>query len=486
MVVGIRSYGAYIPKYLVRRPEIASAWDFPSIPGTKAVANADEDSLTMGVEAGLDCLEGFEEVRVDALLFASTTTPYLEKSSSSIIATMLDLDKDIRTMDFSNSLRACTSAFIAATGMIEAGTMDNILIIASDKRNPEPMSMYEYQFGDAAAALLLSSEQIGLEIKNTASVTEDLVGPWRRDKDDFVREFSGKYDGIAGYMSSMISAFKQLAKQASLDFSEVSKACFYGADVRKPAIIGRKLGLSSSAVQDNLFMTLGDTGNAQVFMTLIKALKRVKNGEKILVGGYGDGADAILLEVVDKVPVKSLKRSRRGYLMYSAMTEPVNNYNKYLAFRNALGKKPFTRRTSTVTIHRDTEFLYRLHGMKCNACGTIQYPIWRSCIEPSCMATDDFEVVPLTKRGTIFTFTLDHLEGGDYYETPIPRCVVDLDGGGRIFLNMTDITDPGDVFIGMEVELTPRKAHEGADFYNYYYKCRPIRDRSAKTRKDGD
>ena len=84
------------------------------------------------------------------------------------------------------------------------------------------------------------------------------------------------------------------------------------------------------------------------------------------------------------------------------------------------------------------------------------------------------EPVKLQKRGRIFTFTLDHLVGGEYLETPVPKVVVDLDGGGRVFFDMTDV-DPAAVKIGMEVELTFRRLHDGAGFHNYYWKTRPPR-----------
>jgi len=49
MPIGIKSYGAYLPKYMLPRELIAKAWDFPTVPGTKAVAMVDEDSLPMSV-----------------------------------------------------------------------------------------------------------------------------------------------------------------------------------------------------------------------------------------------------------------------------------------------------------------------------------------------------------------------------------------------------------------------------------------------------
>ena len=100
-----------------------------------------------------------------------------------------------------------------------------------------------------------------------------------------------------------------------------------------------------------------------------------------------------------------------------------------------------------------------------------------SCYQ--CREINQFEKVKLKLKGTIFTFTLDHLIGGGYYATPVPRCVIDLDGGGRILCDMTEIQNPEEnVTIGMRVELTFRKVHEGADFHNYYWKCRPVRGRN--------
>ncbi len=484
MKAGIVSYGAYIPKSLVRREDIAKAWDFPSIPGTKAVANADEDSLTMAVEAGLDCLKGIDEKTVDGVFFASTTSPFVEKSASSIISTALDMRENIITMDFTNSLRGATSALITAADIIEAGKAKTILVIASDMRNPEPATMYEYAFGDAAAALLLSSENRVMEIVDHASRTEDLIGPWRKAKDEYVRQCAGKYDELAGYTYNVGKVIKDIATKTKVDLSKLGKAVIYGSDPRSPTKLGKQNGIPPKVVCDNLFQILGDTGTTQVLMTLIANLKRVKDDELILLVGYGDGADAVIMKVLDKQKVKDLKRTRRGYMINSATAEAVDVYTKYITYRNSLKKELFKRRTSTVSNHREGNFILRMYGAKCKVCGTVQYPIWLSCIEPKCQATGQMEEMKMQKRGKIFTLILDHLEGGTYCETPIPRCVIDLDGGGRILLNMTDCV-PKDVKIGMDVEMTFRKVHDGGEFPNYYWKCRPIRERAVSEDEEG-
>ena len=56
-MVGIRSYGVYLPAYKLDRKAIANMWDFPKAPGTKSIANQDEDAITMAIAAGLHCFQ---------------------------------------------------------------------------------------------------------------------------------------------------------------------------------------------------------------------------------------------------------------------------------------------------------------------------------------------------------------------------------------------------------------------------------------------
>src|SRR3972149_3068886 len=142
MKAGIIAYGAYIPIYRLARAEIAKVWG-GSGRGERAVANSDEDSLTIGVEAGIDCLRGIDRQTVDAVYFASTTAPYREKRSASIIATALDLRRDVASADFSNSLGAGASSLKAALDAVNAGSARKALVIVADCRIPAPNSGFE-------------------------------------------------------------------------------------------------------------------------------------------------------------------------------------------------------------------------------------------------------------------------------------------------------------------------------------------------------
>jgi uncharacterized OB-fold protein len=110
----------------------------------------------------------------------------------------------------------------------------------------------------------------------------------------------------------------------------------------------------------------------------------------------------------------------------------------------------------------------RLYGSRCRACGQVQYPVAQVCIK--CRAQEQMEDAPLARRGTVFTYTVDHLIAN--VEHPLPMAVIDMDGGGRLYLQ---VADSDTVDVGDSVILTFRRLHEGGGNHNYYWKARPIR-----------
>ena len=112
-MIGILSYGAYIPRTRLPLGAIGGRSPEPEGP-EKAVAWNDEDAITLGVTAGIHCLTGFDRSNVDMLIFASTTLPFQEKQSAALAARALDLGRDVETVDLTGSTRAGTSALRAA------------------------------------------------------------------------------------------------------------------------------------------------------------------------------------------------------------------------------------------------------------------------------------------------------------------------------------------------------------------------------------
>lgn len=479
-MVGIRSYGAYLPAYKLERKSIANAWDFPTAPGTKSVANYDEDAITMGVAAAFDCLGDIDPSEIDGLFFASTTPPYTEKQNASTLASVLDLKKNILTADFTNSTKAGTTALRSAFDAISGGKAKNILVIVADKREPQPVSMYEYVMADGAAAILVSEDDGVARIEGYYCVNNELVGPWRREGDPYVHSFEGKVETQYGYMDNVIAAIKGLMQKFEISPDTVAKAVYYSPDPRSHGRIAQLFKFPTKALVDSMFMEVGNTGSPLVFQIFITALEKCPPNATIIMAGYGDGADAFYLQSTENV--KEITKSKTKFSKIIKSQVLLDNYNKYLENRFLVKTRDFfIRKSSPVTIWRDQKSCYQLYGFKCKNCGLIQYPIMIG----NCMAcgSSDIEPLKLNKKGVIFTFSLDHIIGGEYKETPTPRCVIDIEGGGRILLDMTDCY-PKDTHIGQEVELTFRKISEGADFRNYYWKCRPVERKKKKSEND--
>ncbi len=145
-MAGIISYGGYVPRYRLERRKIfkAMGWMDPSTGGNargeKAVANFDEDSITMAVAAGLESLKGLERSKVAGLYFASTTMPYKERLNAGILTAALALNDNIRAADFSGGLKAGTTALASAMEAVQAGGLGSVMVCASDSRLGRPAS----------------------------------------------------------------------------------------------------------------------------------------------------------------------------------------------------------------------------------------------------------------------------------------------------------------------------------------------------------
>ncbi len=473
---GIISYGAYIPLWRLSRDVIAAGWGRASLGGERSVANNDEDTVTMAVEAVLDCLNNVDRGIVDGLYFASTTAPFREKQCAALVAAAADLRTDIITMDFSNSLRAGTAALRAALDAVNSGSAENVVVVAADSRLAYPRSDYEQNFGDGAAALLVSRNHTPVAtVEASYSVSNDMYDVWRLDKDIFVQSWEDRFIIEHGYLENMSKAISGLMKRQDLKAESVNKAIFYAPNVRAQQTLARQVGLDvKTQLQDLLMGSLGVCGSAHALIMLVAALEEAKGGETFLLASYGDGSDAFLIKVTEAVgKIKGKQRGVKGFLNSK---RSLPSYERYLSYRGLVEPQPgepFRLFPSSSASWRERNWAIRFHGSRCKNCGLITFPIQRVCY--GCRSKDNYEEVRLSdKRGTVYTFSLDTLAGRSD-DPMVPHIVIESElGKTRIYSIMTDC-DPSEIKIGMSVEMTFRRMYEGAGMYNYFWKCRPVR-----------
>jgi len=476
-MVGITSYGAYVPLLRLDKKVIGGR-------GEKAIAHYDEDNVTMAVAAVNDCLKGLDRSAVDGLYFATTTAPYREHMGAVTIAMASDLKQDTCTAEFGNSLRSGTAALKAAIDGVKSGSARSMVVTASDCRPAVPGSALEKNFGDGAAAILIGEENVAVTLEGNYSVYNEIYDIWRNENDAFVRTWEDRFSVEQGYLPSMYEAVSGLMKKCNYKPADFAKVVFYSPDARRGAQVAKNLGFEAGQVQDPLVNNMGNTGAASALMLLVAALEEAKAGDLILLASYGNGADAFALKVTDQIE-KIQSSSRMGMKGYLASKKITTDYLKYLRWRKIVPLEQIAgphAAYSAVAAKRDYNKTISIHGTKCTACGYVQYPPQRICI--NCHAKDQMEPYSfLGKEGKIVTYNMDYITPS--VDVPVTTTEVDFIGGGRIQGYMTEV-DLDKITIDLPVEMTFRRyplweeisLRQGV--YIYFWKSVPLRSSVAE------
>ena len=437
------------------------------------MANFDEDSVSMAVAAAIDCLNGREREEIDGLLFATTTPPYAEKQCASIIATALDLRRDIFTADITDVLRAGTTALKSALDSVAAGSAKNVLVVASDNRQGAPKGEAERTSGDGAVAFIISEDAVIAEQAGSYTITENMMDTWRSAGDQFVRSWEDRFaieEGLERIMGEAVSGFME---KEGVSVKDVAKLALYSPDARRHGQLARHLGFQPEQVQDPLFGRMGNTGAAFSLMLLAGALEDGSPGQLLLTVAYGDGSDVLGFRTTSKISERGHGLGVSGFLDSGQV---LDSYETYAKWRNvwltdSSSRRPDPQSPSVTALWRESDQNIKFHGGVCNQCGYVQYPPQRVCVE--CQSRDDSTPIRLSdKLGTVFTYSLDYLAGT--VDTPLAVVVVDFEPGGRVLCMMTD-REVGEIQIGMPVQMSFRKLRVVNGIHNYYWKAVPLR-----------
>lgn len=462
-MLGLTSFAAYLPRLRLSRATIAEAWERAGGAGELAVANYDEDTLTMAAAALDGVLAGRDAGAVTGCYFASTTPPYREKNHAAFLACVADLPRTLLTADFGGSLRCGTQALLAACQAVGADGGE-IAVVASDHRRAKPGSPEELALGDAAAAVTIGVTDVIAELEAHATVAEEFMDVWRAEDEDDLHVGDAKFNVELGYGRFMKEAFEALLARAGLERHAVSTVVAYAPDARTHAAILRGLGLEKSQLLDApAVAAYGNSGAALPLFQLTQALERARPGDRIAVLAHGSGADALLFRATDALP-----EAREGRAPLDGPVRALKPYRKFLAFRGHLPREPINPFTSPALLWKEQGINLPLKGQVCAECDAVQFPPRRVCWQ--CGVKDHFSLRKLGRQGTVVTCTKDHLIPTP--EPPVCMASVDLDGGGRLYSQVTDC-DPGAVQPGLRVECVFRRLHDGDGFPHYFWKFRP-------------
>jgi len=446
--------------------------------GEKAVANFDEDSITMAVAAGLNALKGIDRASVQGVYLASTTMPYKERLNAGIVSTALGLKDHIRTADFSGDLKAGTTALLAALDAVEAKRLNKAVVAAAECRLGKPASPQELIFGDAAAAVVVGDEDVLAELKGSYSITYDFADHYRGQSAKYDRQWEDRWIrdlGFDQFVPEVVNGLLQKYELKIADFAKVVYDCHYAAARKK---LGAVLGIAPEMDQPNLQAEVGQSGTAHSLLMLIRALEDAKPGDKIMVVSFGSGCDALYFEVTDNIRKKA---DGLGVSASLANKAELDNYTKYLVWRNILPGDAGLRSEEDVwtrwsALWRSRKMVLGLWGTKCKNCGTAQLPPQNICVNPECGAVEQMEDYLFSdKIGRIASFTGDMLAAS--LNPPAIYGQIEFEGGGKMMFDFTDCK-LDELKTGMPVTMSFRRKYydERRDISGYFWKAVPVEE----------
>ncbi len=478
-MAGITGFGAYIPRRRLQRAVVVEAnkWANPGLAalakGERSMANWDEDSVTLAVEAARDCLAGVDRGAIGHISLASSTLPFADRQNAGIVATALSLPANLGAMDIGGSQRAGTSALI---GALESANGSERLCVAADKRQARPGSIQELNYGVGAAALTVGNNNVLAELIGHHSITEDFVDHYRADGRKFDYFWEERWVRQEGHLKLIPAAVSGLLEKTGVEASAIDRLIVPVMSRGAPQGVAKATGIAAEAIADTLQANCGETGVAHPLIMLVAALETAAPGEKILVCGFGQGCDALLFETTDALAAYPARRGVAGSL---AARHEETNYIKYLTFNGLLEMERGMRaeqdkQTALTTLHRNRDMLLSFIGGHCTKCGTLQIPKTRICVNPDCGAHNTQEDEHFSEKpASVMSWTADQL--AYTMDPPAHYGMVNFEGGGRLMVDFTDV-DPGAVDVDMPVRMVFRikDFDEQRGFVRYFWKASPV------------
>ncbi|UAL12699.1 OB-fold domain-containing protein [Caulobacter segnis] len=476
-MAGIAAWGAYAPRLRLSRKAVteANAWVAPNLKakgkGERSMANWDEDALTMAVEAARDAL-GPDDDRshIDSLYFASTTAPFADRLNAGIVSAALTLEKSIAASDVTGSQRCGLTALGQA--LAAGGTA---LVAVGEHRKARAVSAQELDFGDGAAAFVVTDDPGAAELLGRGSVTDDFVDHFRGDDGGFDYYWEERWIRDEGVVKLVPPAIRKALEIAGLSPSDIDHFCFPSTFAGMAATLAKAVGIRPEAVRDNLAAVMGEAGCAHGPIMFAHALEDAKKDEVILVAQFGQGAEALVFRATG-----AGHGPARGVTGSLADRQEETNYLKFLTFNGLVEWDKGMRaekdnKTALTTLYRNEDMILGLVGGRCRETGVVQFPRTRISVAPNNPAVDTQEPYRFAERkALVLSYSADYLTFS--MAPPNHYGMIVFEGGGRIMMDITDVA-PGDVETGLPVRMVFRikEVDEKRGFVRYFWKAAPDR-----------
>ncbi len=311
-MVGIVSYGTYIPIYRIKTEEIARIWGENGETISKglgvkqkSIPNLDEDTATIAVEAAREAVyrAKIDPTHIDAIYVGSESHPYAVKPTATIVGEALEVGNYYFAADLEFACKAGTAGIQICYSMVKSDMIRYGVAIGADTSQGAPGDALEYSASAGGAAYIIGKKGVIAEIIKTVSFTSDTPDFWRREGKPYPKH-GGRFTGQPAYFRHITSAAEKIMEELDLKPSDFNYAVFHQPNGKFPVRVAKMLGFSKEQISPGLVVPyIGNTYSGSSLIGLAATLDIAKTDELILLVSFGSGAgsDAFVLRVTDEI-----------------------------------------------------------------------------------------------------------------------------------------------------------------------------------------
>lgn len=461
----IAGVGAYAPLLRMNRAAAAKALKFSGLGGRasgfRAVAGWDEDALTLAVEASR-AIAGTPQ----SVIFASTSSPFIERSHATLLVDALALDPQIRTNDVSGSRRCAVSALLDA--LLGRG---DTLVVAGEKRSANAGAPQHLAEGDGGAAALVS-DRGSAKLIGYASVSHDLVDVYASREHPEPYAYEERFVREASVGRVIVPALKAACATAGVTPDRIAYAAVHEPLAGCWRDIARATGVTAPNLTGDLTQSVGDLGAAHALFAFALACAKAKPGDLVLLAGFGSGCDAMIFQTTGAMPgANEAVAMLRGGVA-------IDDYVRFLSLTGAVDldwgvRSEFEQKAQATVLERYGRDMIGFIGGR-DSKGNVQFPKSRIPVRPDASGPEPMEDVRLADEAAkIVSVTADRLNF-----TPDPPFwfgLVQFENGARVMMEFTD-GDVNGFAVGDQVR--PRLRIKSRDtrrgFRTYFWKAAPV------------
>ena len=462
----VKSVAGYLPLLRFDRKVARSELKWSGLGGSgrgrRAVAGWDEDALTMSVEAARALGAA---ATADSVVFASTSSPFSDRSMAGLVAEALRLPRSVTALDVANSRRAAVSALVKA---LKAGASE--VIVAGEKRSAAPGGSQHMNWGDGASAAAVGQGKGIARLLGSATINADLLDVFTEAEHGQPYGAEDRFVRDEAVQEIYVPAIKAALANAGLTGGDISIAVIPEAVDGIYKAVARPCGLKIENVCPEIAAQAGDLGAAMPLFGLALALERVEPGQKILLAGFGNGADVLVLEATGKPDMTASPALSRGAVLTS--------YSRFLNLTGGIAldwgpRSEVNQKVAASTLLRHGRDMHGFVGGR-DAKGNVQFPKTPIPVRPDATGPEAYQDVPLADvPAKIVSMTADRLNFTP--DPPFYFGLVQFENGARVTMEHCDIEGRApEVGDPVRMRFRIKAMDRQRPFRTYFWKAAPV------------